>query len=124
MRSVRSTQKNETPTPSKVSGVSGEQLSFLPPLPFCPTWPTRGTLADVALGVFMDGRHLDHPEFEQLTQSWRLAAVVFQLRSLGWPVEKIEIPSPTDENPRRCIALYHLPMKYVSEVLAQSGGGE
>lgn len=115
-------KKYEAPTLSKASGASGEQLSFLPPAPFCPTWPTRGTLADVALGIFMDGRHIDHPEFEQVTQSWRLAAVVFQLRTLGWPVEKIEIPSPTDENPNRCIALYHLPMKCVAEALAQNGG--
>lgn len=115
-------QQNEAPTPSKVSGASGEQLSFLPPPPFCPTWPTRGTLADRALGMFMDGRHIDHPEFEQVTQSWRLAAVVFTLRTLGWPVEKIEIPSPTDESPDRVIALYHLHSKYVAEALAQNGG--
>jgi hypothetical protein len=34
---------------------AGAQLSFLPPPPFCPTWPTRGTLADKALGLLMDG---------------------------------------------------------------------
>lgn len=124
MQKARNTNKNEAPTPSKVSGASGEQLSFLPPPPFCPTELNRGTLADVALGIFMDGRHIDHPEFDQVTQSWRLAAVVLQLRTLGWFVEKIEIPRPTNENPSRCIALYHLPLKYVAEVLAHNGGAK
>lgn len=114
--------KNETPTLSKASGASGEQLSFLPPPPFCPTWPTRGTLADRALGAFMDGQMLDHPDFENRTQSWRLGAVVFRLRTLGWPVETINIPSPTTENPDRVIALYHLNNKYTAQALAMNGG--
>lgn len=119
--------RRKTPEPSKVSGAfqntSGEQLSFLPPPPFCPTWPTRGTLADRALGMFMDGQHIDHPDFENRTQSWRLGAVVFTLRSFGWPIETIDIPSPTKENPDRVIALYHLPRKYVAEALARNGVG-
>jgi hypothetical protein len=104
------------------AGDSGEQLSLLPPEPFCPAWPTRGTLADKALGMFMDGQMLDHPDFENRTQSWRLGAVVFTLRTYGWPIETIEIPSPTEHCPDRVIALYHLPSKYVAEALAQSGG--
>ena len=112
----------KTPHPTKDNGVSGEQLSFLEPAPFCPTWPTRGTLPDRALGMFMDGKMLDHPDFENRTQSWRLGAVVFTLRSLGWPIETIEIPSPTEHSPDRVIALYHLPRKYVAEALAQNGG--
>jgi hypothetical protein len=99
----------------------GEQLSFLPPVPFSPTWPTHGTLADRALGIFMDGRMIDHPDFESLTQSWRLGAVVFTLRALGWPIETIEVPSPTEQCPDRVIALYHLPGKFVAEALALSG---
>ena len=38
-------------THDEATGVNGEQLSFLPPPPFSPTWPTRGTLADKALGM-------------------------------------------------------------------------
>lgn len=59
----------KAPEPTKDLGAYGEQLSFLPPPPFCPTWPTRGTLADRALGIFMDGRMIDHPDFENITQS-------------------------------------------------------
>ena len=102
---------------------AGEQLSFLPPPPFCPAWPTRGTLADVALGMFMSGRMIDHPDFENSTQSWRLGAVVFTLRTLGWPIETIEIPSPTEQSPDRVIALYHLPSKYTAQALAINGRG-
>jgi hypothetical protein len=72
--------------------------------------------------MFMDGMTLDHPDFENRTQSWRLAAVVFTLRALGWPIESIDIPSPTEENPDRVITLYRLPGKYVAQALALNGG--
>jgi len=104
------------------AGALGEQLSFIDPPPFSPQWPTRGTLADKALGMFMDGRRIDHPDFEDATQSWRLGAVVFTLRTLGWPIETIEILSPTEDCPERVIALYHLPSKYVAQALAVMSG--
>jgi len=100
-----------------------EQLSFLPPSPFNPSWPIRGTLADKALGMMMDGRMIDHPEFENFTQSWRLGAVIFSLRTLGWPIETIDVPSPTVDMPSRTIALYHLPAKFTAMALALSSGG-
>ncbi len=108
--------------PQTPVGAVGEQLSFLPPLPFAPTWPKRGTLADRALGMLMDGRMIDHPDFESSTQSWRLGAVVFTLRALGWPVETIEVPSPTEHCPDRVIALYRLDAKYIAQALAMNGG--
>jgi hypothetical protein len=98
-----------------------EQLSFLPPPPFRPAWPTRGTLADKALGLLMDGRMIDHPDFQDATASWRLGAVVFTLRTLGWPVETIEIPSPTEHDPRRVIAFYRLDGRYTAQALAMNG---
>ena len=109
-------------SPQQPAGAAGEQLSFLPPAPFAPTWPQRGTLADRALGMLMDGRLIDHPDFENSTQSWRLGAVIFTLRTLGWPVETIEVPSPTDDNPHRIIALYKLDPKYTAQALAMNGG--
>jgi hypothetical protein len=102
---------------------SGEQLTFLDSPPFCPTWPKRNTLADRALKLFLDGRAFDHPDFIGVCGSWRLAAVVFQLRTLGWPVETIEIPSPSDECPGRTIALYKLPLNYVAQAVALMTGG-
>jgi hypothetical protein len=54
--------------------------------------------------------------------SWRLAAVVFQLRVLGWPIETVEIPSPSEEHAGRTIALYRLAPKFVAEALALMAG--
>ncbi|MBU6257280.1 MAG: hypothetical protein KGL18_06540 [Burkholderiales bacterium] len=113
----------KAPNNLPAAGASGEQMSFLPPPPFSPTWPTRGTLPDRALGMLMDGRKIDHPDFESRTQSWRLGASIFVLRSLGWPIETIEIPAPTDDCPDRVIALYHLPGKYIAQALAAMTGG-
>lgn len=111
----------KAPTRDQATGASGEQLSFLPPPPFCPQWPKKNTLADVALGMFMNGRMIDHPDFENSTQSWRLGAVIFTLRTLGWPIETIDIPSPTEHYPERVIALYHLDAKYTAQALALNG---
>lgn len=114
----------KAPTATNESGAFGEQLSFLPPIPFCPIWPKKGTLADKALRMLMDGKLIDHPEFEDSTQSWRLSAAIFSLRTLGWPVETIEIPSPTKQSPGRMIALYRLDGKYTAQALAiQYGRG-
>ena len=112
----------KAPTTLQASGAGGEQLSFLPPPLFCPTWPKKNTLADTALGMLMDGRMIDHPDFQDVTESWRLGAVIFSLRTLGWPIETIEVPSPTEQSPDRVIALYHLPQKYVAMALAINGG--
>lgn len=121
------TTKRKAPAPTKTQGAFktetyDEQLTFLDPMPFCPTWPKRGSLADRALEMFMDGRLLDHPDFEAETASWRLAAVVCELRDLGWPIESIDIPAPTDERQNRFIALYRLPSKYTAQVQTFTGG--
>ncbi|MFZ3142264.1 hypothetical protein [Polaromonas sp.] len=64
---------------------------------------------------------IEHPDFQDATASWRLGAVVFTLRTLGWPVETIEIPSPTEHDPGRVIALYRLDGKYTAQALAMNG---
>lgn len=104
------------------AGALGEQLSFIDPPPFCPTWPKRNSLADRALKMFLDGRVFDHPDFLEGCGSWRLAAVVFQLRALGWPIDTLEIPAPSKEHPGRTIALYKLPATYAAQALATMKG--
>jgi len=111
----------KAPTQTNATGAYGEQLSFLPPPSFSPTWPQKNTLADRALGMLMDGKHIDHPDFENSTQSWRLSAVILTLRTLGWPVESIDIPSPTEHSPGRVISLYRLDGKYTAQALAING---
>ena len=113
----------KAPTDQGTRGLVGEQLTLIDPPPFCPTWPTRNTLADRALKLFLDGRVFDHPDFLEGAGSWRLAAVVFQLRTLGWPIDTIEVPSPSEEHPGRTIALYKLPAKYAALALATMAGG-
>jgi hypothetical protein len=114
----------KAPAPTKTQGAFGEQLSFLPPPPFCPRYPTRRTLPDKALAMFMQGEVFDHPEFEARTQSWRLSDVVFRLKDLGWPIETIEIPSPTKNCPDRTIALYRLDEKHRAAARAMKGSDD
>jgi hypothetical protein len=72
--------------------------------------------------MFLAGQAFDHPDFLQDCGSWRLAAVVHQLRDLGWPIDTIEIPAPSEEHPGRFIALYKLPTKYAAQALATMKG--
>ena len=62
--------------------------------------------------MLSSGKMIDHQDFENLTESWRLAAAIFTLRALGWPIETVEISRPTKYCPHRVIALYKLDTKY------------
>jgi hypothetical protein len=110
-------------TPFTCLEESNGQYSFLPAPIFSPTWPTKGTLADKALALFMEGRLIDHPHFEALTGSWRLGAVVFQLRELRWPIETLDIASPTEDMPDRIIALYRLDGSFIGQAIAMQNNG-
>jgi hypothetical protein len=121
-----SSNKGKAPAPTKTqrafkTDTVGEQLTFLDPPPFCPTWPKRKTLADRALGMFMASRMIDTPDFQDVTASWRLSAVVCKLRALGWPIETIDTPAPTEECQNRFIALYRLPSEYAAQARAMGG---
>jgi hypothetical protein len=100
-----------------------EQLSFLPPPPFNPSWPTKGTRDDLALQLFLDGQTLDHEDFFAVAGSWRLSDAVFHLRDGGWPIASIAIPEPSPKCPGREIVRYHLPAKYATEALSIKKGG-
>lgn len=102
---------------------TGEQLSFLPPPPFNPSWPTKGTRDDLALQLFLDGQTLDHEDFFAVAGSWRLSDAVFHLRDGGWPIASIAIPEPSPKCPGREIVRYHLPAKYATEALSIKKGG-
>jgi hypothetical protein len=99
---------------------AGEQLSFLPPLPFCPSWPNTHTNDHRALMLLLDGRLIDTIDFQDDTGSWRLAAVIDRLVKMGWPINSIPTSAPTAKNPNRRIAVYELPAKYI---LAATAGG-
>ena len=103
-------------------GVQNEQLSFLEPPPFHAIWPKHNTLSDKALKMLLNGKVFDHPDFLDGCGSWRLASVIFELRALGWPIETVDVPSPSKENPSRSTALYRLDRKFVALVSATMAG--
>jgi hypothetical protein len=99
--------------PASYDGTSfsrkGDQLSLLPvasePMPVA---PSPGTLAARMLGMLAAGEAIDHPAFERRTGSWRAAAWIFELRSLGWSIEAEGVPAPAPDRPDRTIARYRL----------------
>jgi hypothetical protein len=103
------------------AGTTGTQLTLLPEPPFCPTWPHLGTQASRCLDRLMQGHAMTHPGWEAVSLSWRLAAVVCELRDLGWPIDSEEISAPTPECPDRTIARYRLPQNIIALALAIRG---
>lgn len=101
---------------------AGKQLAFDYPA-IIPKWPNIGTLDAAALRLFLAGETLTHPEFESITQSWRLAAVVRSLRLAGWPVVTDEISAPTADRPDRVIARYRLEQEFIAAAADLMGGG-
>ncbi len=97
-----------------------QQTSFLPEPDFNPIFPTPNTLPARCLSMMLNGQSFIHPEFEVITGSWRLSAVVFVLKELGWPVESHEIPAPTPECSTRVISRYFLKPETIQAVF----GGE
>ena len=69
----------------------------------------------------VDARHL-LPSLLKKCSNTVTALCAVWVRALGWPVETIEIPSPTEHSPDRIIALYRLDGKYTAQALAMNGG--
>jgi len=70
--------------------------------------PRPNTLASRLLALFKEGRALTSPEFQVITGSWRLSAVVFDLKGLNWPVQSVLIAAPSQSHPDRKISRYWL----------------
>ena len=97
-----------------------EQMSFLPPLDFNPVWPTPNTLPARCLSLMLAGKTFTHPEFEVITGSWRLSAVVFTLIELGWPIASLDISAPTNEAPGRTLRRYYLPENIIHKTFGSA----
>jgi len=63
-------------------------------------------MASAALHLMLGGAEIDHQEFMGELHSHRLAAYVYDLRALGWPVETILEPAP-----RRLSRPHHCPLQ-------------
>lgn len=97
-----------------------EQLSFLPPVPFCPLLPPHGSAAEQALYDLME-RDLTTPDWIAEGKGWRLAAAIKALDYLGWEPKSIMVLR--DGWPRP-IALYsaHEKAKQTFSAMRQQGG--
>jgi hypothetical protein len=63
----------------------------------------------ICLEILLTGQTLTSPQFQGLTQSWRLAACVDRLsKRHGWPVLANEVNAPTLRRRHRPIAEYAL----------------
>jgi hypothetical protein len=102
------------------SGVSGEQLPLFDSPSFSPMCPNPTSLCMQALTLLLKGRSLTHPEFERITSSWRLAACIAELRSLGWPIMTHDICSPFENQRNRTVAMYSMP-QWVSNSVNADG---
>lgn len=94
-----------------------KQTSFLPDAEFNPVYPKSHTLPHRCLSMMLNGQSFTHPEFELITGSWRLSAVIFTLKGLGWPVDSHDIPAPSKDCPSRIISRYYLSDKTIADVL-------
>lgn len=110
------------PERRQASSGAGEQLPLIDPPSFCPTYPKQGSLPWRALNTLLAGNHIDHGDFIESTDSWRLAAAIHELRKLGWPVETIDIQRPSRTCPARLIARYQLSADCISKA-ALAGAG-
>jgi hypothetical protein len=96
----------------------GKQISFLPEPKYNPRYPINGTMAAKALRLLLTGAKVSHPHFEAVTGSWRLAAHIYILKKLGWPVTKMSVPleSEDEEGRKRNYDLYYLPIDCIDLV--------
>lgn len=73
-----------------------------------PALPTPGTRPAAALALLLKNGHLDQREFLDDAGGWRLAAAVFELRALGWPIGTDRVPVTCATGHAASIARYRL----------------
>lgn len=112
---------NESAADTANFNTNSGQGSFFPEPEFNPIYPTPNTLPARCLAMMLNAQSFTHPEFEKVTGSWRLSAVIFTLKELGWPVESFDLSAPSPECPTRTISRYFLPPKVIQAVF---GGGQ
>lgn len=98
-----------------------KQISFLPVPALNPIYPNKNTLSGTCLSKLLNRETLNHASFINDTHSWRLAAVIHDLKEKGWPIESYEAPARTSESPNRYISFYFLPQKIIEEALRLKG---
>lgn len=98
---------NESALDSAIIANKPKQSNLFPELLNKPLEPLPGTLAARALWLLREQIHgITHPDFQRQTGSWRLSAVIFDLKEMGWPIESMRVNLPGWQ--RRCISRYWL----------------
>ena len=105
------------------ASAGSKQTSFLPEPEFNPVVPRKDTLAYKALSLMLKGKRISHPDFQGVTNSWRLAAYIDALNKLGWPVLTIDVTHETSER-RVSISLYFLDKGIIDKFKKLSGGAK
>lgn len=101
----------------RVPDLAQARLPFVDSPKLAAGWPKEGTRADRALSLLLSGEGFNHPDFIGQCGSWRLAAAVFELRKLGWPIETVYTGRlRSGENPYP-IATYWLNEECVNSVV-------
>lgn len=93
-------------------------MSFLPEPKYQPRYPIQGSMAAKALRLMLGGAKVAHPDFEAVTGSWRLAAHIYVLKKLGWPVMKELVPirNRFEDGRKRNHDLYYLPVDCIEMI--------
>lgn len=88
----------KAPAPTKTQGADGEQLTFLPKPPLCPSMPTAYSRAWLALRDLSEGP-LTQIDWLKMGRGWRLSAAFKELGYLGWPLQTEWVESPAWPKP-------------------------
>ncbi len=89
-----------------------KQCSMLPEPNFNPKLPEKDTLEYRALILMLQGKKISHRDFDNITNSWRLAAYILKLKKLGWSIE--------DENVIN-FSLKQSKIRYIKKYFLSSG---
>lgn len=118
----RQNTKNKTRASRQASTGSNKQLTILPKPDFNPEWPRKNTLAYHALLLMLQGKKISHPDFDQVTGSWRLAAHILILKKLGWPINDEFIEHSNSVGSKECkISLYFIDKHIAAKVKVRGG---
>lgn len=112
-------ETEKTQNSRQASTGSNKQLSFLPEPDFNPKLPPINTLPGRALSLMLQGKVISHPDFQDLTCSWRLAAPINKLGNLGWPIERFDVHRSPHKTP---IRKYFLAQETIAKFKKLQGG--
>lgn len=100
-----------------------EQASLLPEPDFNPKVPQKNTLSHDAISLMLNGKEVSHRNFDKVTSSYRLAAVINDLKKDGWIIESYWFAQRIRKNRKRKTRYkkYYLKDKYITLFLKNGG---